>query len=53
VKAILAEMQTIERLGDDFLPLVAELRTLAKGFQIDRIVKILREAEESIKRGKA
>jgi hypothetical protein len=47
VKGILTQLDTIERLGDQFLPVVAELRTLTKRFQVDRIVEILEELEKS------
>jgi PAS domain S-box-containing protein len=41
VKGILEQLDNIERLGAQFLPLVTELRTLAKNFQVDQIVEWL------------
>ncbi len=44
VKAVLRELEAIEQLGSEFGPLVRELKTLAKGFQIDTLVERLEQA---------
>ena len=46
VKGVLAELDAIERLGDRFLPLVGQLRRMAKQFQMDEIVALLEAAEK-------
>jgi CheY-like chemotaxis protein len=46
VKRILEQLNHIEGLGKRFLPLVTELRTLAKSFQVDEIVERLKEMQE-------
>jgi signal transduction histidine kinase len=44
VKGILEQLNAIERLGEQFRPLVTELRRLASQFQIDEIGALLEEA---------
>jgi PAS domain S-box-containing protein len=46
VKGVLEQLAAIERLGDQFRPLVTELRALAKRFQVDDIVEILEGLEK-------
>jgi CheY-like chemotaxis protein len=46
VKRILEQLNHIEGLGKQFLPLVNELRTLARSFQIDKIVENLEKMEK-------
>jgi PAS domain S-box-containing protein len=45
IKGILEQLNTIESFGDQFLPLVTKLRTLAKGFEVDTIVELLEGME--------
>jgi CheY-like chemotaxis protein len=45
IKGVLEQLDTIERLGDQFLPLVAQLRTLAKRFEVDEIVELVEGLE--------
>ncbi len=46
VRQILAGLKHVESLGEQFLPLVTELRTLAKSFQVDKIAERLAEMQE-------
>lgn len=40
VKGILTQLDAIETAGEEFRPLVRELRSLAKGFQVDALLDL-------------
>ncbi len=47
VKSIREQLDRIERLGEQFLPLVAELRALAARFQVDELIEKLDAMREN------